>query len=217
MNATSQAKIRKIKNKISELEKKASSGDFMALTRLGEIFGEGIGVKKNYKKVLETLHLGAKLKDRFSTWVLADSLYYGTYGPIDRELGIKFYKKAASLGQVPALTSIGRHCFKHANTDAEFKSAVKYYRKAAKFNEPHALFNLGLVHASGEGGRKSPKMALNYFLESYNNGNKSARLEIGKLYAEEFQDVAQAKTWLKRAAKSGNKEAISYLKKLAKK
>ena len=217
MNATSKSgdpKIRNSQNNIRKLEAKARTGNAMAITKLIEIFDQGIRVKKNNRKVLELLHWGAKLKDRYLTWCLADALSHGTYGKANIEQGLKLYKKAAALGEIRAWTCIGYRNFKLAKSQSELKNAVKYYRKAAKYNEPSALYNLGLVHSIGEGGRKSPKMALSYFLRSHENGHKGARFEIGKLYAEEFHDFRNARSWLRRAATSGDKAAISYLKRV---
>ncbi len=195
---------------IAKLEKKSVAGDMIATTKLGEMYGEGLGVKKNYKRVLKLLRRGSKFRDPFSTWVLADSLAYGTYGKIDKKKALIEYKKAGKLGVVHAWTSIGLHHY-NKNTAADKKIAIKYYRMAAREGDMRANCNLGIIHLTGKGGRKSPKLAEKYFLRSAKKGFVDALYNLGYLNAIIFGNRTESLKWLRRAVKAGDKDSQELL------
>jgi hypothetical protein len=73
--------------------------DVRAMTLLGELYANGLGIDRNDKKAANWYQLAADRGDREAMFALAMFHIGGRLGTINRELGAKLLASAAKLGQ----------------------------------------------------------------------------------------------------------------------
>jgi TPR repeat protein len=95
--------------------------------------------------------------------------------PEDPREAIKWYKKAADLGNSAAIYILG---YSYANGDGVLKDpreAIKWYKKAAGWGDTKAMLALGNIYADGEIVPRDYKQAKYWIKKSYEAGNLLAR------------------------------------------
>ena len=95
---------------------------------------------KQFKKAAKRGHVGANYN--------TGKFYYFGYGTdVDRELALKYYRKAAVQGAKEAQYMTGVIYLTNEEL-YDFKQATKWLNRADKFNHPHAPFLLGKAYIS---------------------------------------------------------------------
>lgn len=185
-----------------------------AIRRLAKEYSLGMGVRKNSRIALALFLAGAKLRDAESAWYAADAFEYGLGTSINLVEAEKYLKLASRLGSAGATTALGEMYWSHAKSDADRRKAIALYRRAGRRGEPHALHNIGVCHSGGVVLRKSPVLAFKYFLLAAESGHIEAAFKVGWcfVYGEgTIQSTANGRLWLRRAARSGHREAKKLL------
>lgn len=127
---------------------------------------------------------------------------------------VKWYRKAAELGNSTAQRHLG---YMYANgrgvsqNDAE---AVKLYRKAIKQGNVTAQTNLGYMYAEGRGVPQSNAEALKWYRKAAEQGDSSAQTNLGTMYADGRgvpQSDVEAVKWYRKAAEQGDSRAQCLL------
>ena len=78
---------------------RAAAGDMKAMTLLGELYANGLGVPQNDAKADEWYRLAAARGDREAMFALAMFRLRGRAGARDRDAAAKWFAAAAKLGQ----------------------------------------------------------------------------------------------------------------------
>lgn len=155
--------------------------------------------EKDYAMALQCL-LKMKTKDDFKiAWA-----YHR--GKKDYRLAEKYYKKAASKGNLAAVNNLAVMYERVMNKP---KMAEKLYQKAAVNNQPDALFNLGLFYKNKV---KEYQRAEIYYKKSLKEKkDKDVLFSLANLYANELKQPANALKYYKSAAKEGQMQAMNNL------
>ncbi len=77
--------------------------------------------------------------------------YYGLAVPQDYSEAVKWFRRAADLGQPEAHFYLGRCYADGQGVPKDVVEAVKWFRKAAEQGLAEAQFNLGISYAQGDG------------------------------------------------------------------
>lgn len=133
---------------------------------------------------------------------------YGRGVPVDYDLALKYFQKAAEQGWVDGQLQLGSMYYNGIGVKKDYKQALKYFNLASQGGHILAFYNLGQMHATGTGvmrschtavelfknvcerGRWSERLMIAY--NSYKNGNANTAAVQYLLLAEQGYEVAQS-------------------------
>ena len=81
--------------------------------------------------------------------------YWGHHVEKDREEAIKWYRKAADLGNVNAQFLLGEAYYNGRGVTKDYKNAVEWFRKAAERGDDNSQYMLGRAYYFGSGVNKN--------------------------------------------------------------
>lgn len=135
-----------------------------------------------------------------------EAYYYGKGVSKSYEEAVKWYRKAAVMGNPAAMCSIG-YCYdKGDGVPQSYEEAVTWYRRAAEKGDVTAIRNLGVCYANGWGVAQSHEESITWYHRAANKGNKAAMRNLGNCYANGLgvtKDQKQAKYWRDKANQAG--------------
>ena len=181
----------------------AEKNNTNALMKLGIIYRDGLGVKKEPTKTFKYFELAAKLGN-------ANALFYlGVF--YQDGLGIKqninrsrrYYKLAAQHNISEAMINLGLYYVNENNIEL-----AKYYWGIS--NNSKAQYNLGILYQN----EKNYKEAKKYYELAAEQNHSEAILAIGKLYLNGFgveENINIALDYIIKAARLGNNNALQII------
>src|SRR5262249_19966415 len=132
------------------------SKDVKAMTLLGELYANGLGVQRDDKKAAEWYRLAAERGDREAMFALAMLHFSGRIEPASREEGAKLLAAAAKLGQPAAAYDLGLLYIEGQLFPQDFARAAALFRRAAQVGNPEAQYALATLYKEGRGVPKDP-------------------------------------------------------------
>jgi TPR repeat protein/serine/threonine protein kinase len=138
----------------------------------------------------------------------------GSGVPQNYEEALKWYRKAAELGQLDAMNNIGVCYADGQGVPKDLEESVKWYRKAAEQGSAIAQRNVGLAYLNGEGVSKNAKTAVGWYKKSAMQGDADAQYILGLSYTEGegvAANSAEAVKWYQEAASQGHSESQNEL------
>lgn len=159
---------------------------------------------ENYNKVLEgaeQIFLADAMKG------LGDLYGYGQGVEQDTSQALDWQHRAASLGSVSAMTTIGRN---YLNSEA-YTEALEWFEKAADLGSVSAVYYIGWTYDMG---MSDYSQALEWYKKAADLESIDAMLNIGYLYENGYgveQDYAQALEWYEKAAELGSTIAMQQV------
>ncbi|MBQ3577504.1 MAG: SEL1-like repeat protein [Firmicutes bacterium] len=143
----------------------------------------------------------------------------------DKEEAVRWFTKAAELGNDNAQADLGYHYDQGDGVPQDYEKAAKWYLKAANAGHMISQYNIGLMYIKGQGVRQSSAEAKWWFEKAGEQKFSDAWLELGNIYYNETVDLssdssrfkesnALAKKYYKKAAELGNEKAKRYLRML---
>ena len=81
----------------------------------------------------------------------------------DAEIALRYFQKAANLGDVQGTFMVGLHYYEGLGTRRNFKRAVDYFKRALEMGDTRALYHLGNCCSLGEGVRQDDAAAEEYW------------------------------------------------------
>ena len=73
----------------------------------------------------------------------------------DDKEAVKWYRKAAELGDTKAMTDLGHKYANGYGVIQDHKEALKWFRKAAELGNTSAMFSLGFIYDHGRVARRT--------------------------------------------------------------
>ncbi|MFT8802352.1 MAG: tetratricopeptide repeat protein [Gluconobacter cerinus] len=125
--------------------------------------------------------------------------------------GRELYQRAAEGGNVQGLYGHGVTLLGAARTPEERSRAVAFIQQAATDGLPDAELMLGTI-LEYEGGKDA--QAFSHFMKAATQNHSVAQMKVGVAYYQGRgveRDVSKAETWLRKAAQSGEVEAIALV------
>jgi TPR repeat protein len=186
-----------------------------AFNFLGNLYDNGEGVAKDYKKAFACYHKAAE-QGYPPSQVSVGYMYSSGEGvPQDHSEAVKWYRKAAEQGDAKGQYNLGV-CYVHGyGVDENAVEAIGWYRKAAEQGYANAQFSLGLGYDNGEGVPRNYSEAVKWYRKAAEQGNANAMNNLGTCYYTGRgvpKDNMQAAKWLRKAAEGGASWAESNLK-----
>ena len=179
---------------------------------LHDCYQKGIGVKKDFKQATAYQEIAAEGGHEASQYSIA--LHY--LNNKQTEKAVKWFKKAASQGNVGAIYYYGYLKFNGMGTSQDKAGGIKYLELASKKGFPMADYQLGKIYLEGDGMEKDTEKAFSYFKNAANHGNADATWELGKLYLNgegTTTDYYRATQWLAETGSTSHKKDFEELMK----
>lgn len=148
-----------------------------AMTMLGELYANGLGVKRDYGKAIEWHQRAADLGDREAMFALAMLRISGRGGPPDRAGAVKWLTSSAKLGQPKAAYNLALLYMDGQTLPQDFKRAAELLRSAADAGTPEAQYALATFYKEGTGVEKNLYKSVRLLQAASLAGNVDAQVE----------------------------------------
>lgn len=114
--------------------------------------GDTAYTAKDYKTAMAEYKKSADDKDPIACARLANIYEFGKADiKINLKESVKWYKKAAELGDIESQANLGVMYERGAGVKKNEKTAVEWYRKAAVRGNALGQYNLGVMYSAGKG------------------------------------------------------------------
>ena len=173
----------------------AKIGYVHAQTHLGNIYRNGIIVKKSDKKALKWFSAAALQKDNDALFSLGRMYELGTRAtPKSFKKALTFYKKAAAKGHSSSQYNLAAMYSRGDGVRSNNKIAEKYQLKAAAQGDTDAMFKLGLFEEFGANRIPSKKKALYWYTRalSFHKYNALHGRELGYISVDKIKNKIQS-------------------------
>ena len=174
-----------------------------AITRLGRMYKNRRGVGQSFQTALRYFRKSSELGDGAGSSNLGVMYEFGKGIKKSHNIPLYLYTKGFQQGNFRSLSNLGDLFEKELLYDL----AKECYIKAANRGEVFAIYKLGTMN------RSEPEIALYYFLKAAELGDKDAMYEAGNIYLKKG-DTKTAKSWFKKSANLGNRDAKRKLEQL---
>lgn len=166
------------------------------------------------KKAFTDHLIEAKKGNRNSMFLVGEFYYKGigiTQNPSEAFI---WFTKAAEAGDFRAWYKLGMLYKYNKGVTGDFKKAYKCFERSAQGGYPLGIYSQGYMHYKGLGCVQDYAIALALFSKASEMNVDDAMYFQGLCYRNGYgttRDNIQATYWLKRAARKGNKQAVSEL------
>ncbi len=155
----------------------AEKGNAPAMTLLGELYANGLGVPRDDTKAADWYKLAAARGDRNAMFALAMFALAGRGGPRDREQSAKWLAAAAKLGHAEAAYDLALLYIEGQLFPQDFKRAAELLRQAADAGSPQAQYALGTFYKDGRGVPKDMAEAVKLWAQATLADDTDAEVE----------------------------------------
>jgi TPR repeat protein len=163
-----------------EATKRASeNNDPKAMTLLGELYADGLGVPNDDKKAVDWYKLAIERGDREAMFSLAMFRMAGRGGPADRGEAARLLGEAAKRGHVIAAYDLALLYLEGQVFPQDFAKAATLMRQAADAGSPQAQYALATLYKDGRGVKKDLSEAARLLGEAAKAGMTEAEVEYG--------------------------------------
>lgn len=195
----------------------ALAGNPAAQTLIGEIYLQGLGVRRDIATATEWYEKAAAQGVAEAQFQLGMIFLDGGAEFGDRKRAAELLQQAADAGNRLAQFNYAQLLL---NDDATIKgeeTAVSYFEKAARAGLADAQYAMAQVHREGAGGKAQDEAETRRWLEeAARQGHPTAQIELGTMLVESMGESSQKEgfSWLMRAAAAGNPAAQNRVAKL---
>ena len=190
----------------------ADPKDGPAMTILGELYRDGLGVRTDPTEAARWYKLAADRGDAQGAYALALAHLQGRGVPVDRKAGRALLEKAAAGNHVGALYNLGLVAAEDKPPD--YKAAAGWFLKAAKLGSGDAAYALALLHKEGNGVEKDAEKSVAWLRKAASEHIVAGQLELAiALFNGEGveKDEFLAASFFRRAAAANNPIAANRL------
>ncbi len=191
----------------------ADPKDAAAMTLLGEIYNQGLGVRQDTTQAAQWYRLAADRGDAHAMASLALMSADGRGVKKDSVAARAWFEKAAALGEATAAYNLALISLS-AGSDADIARAAALLRVAADAELGDAQHDLGVLYARGKGVEKNQEEAAKLYIRAAKNGSIAGEVELAiALFNGDGipKNEAQAARLFRRAALRGNAIAQNRL------
>jgi TPR repeat protein len=152
---------------LQEVSKKAAAGDKDYQMVLGNMYYEGIHVKKDYLLAVEWFLKAASQGKIEAQFALGVMYYKGQGVGRDIEKAVQWMKKAGSQDHVRAQYMLGLIYYRgEEEGEPDYEQARAWFTKSAKNGNPDAMTSLGNMWEYGKGVEKSKSAAADWYYQA---------------------------------------------------
>ena len=181
-----------------------------ALRHIGFLYHDGIGVEQDIKKAIEWYDKAINAGDISAMVTKGAIFYYGISGiPIDYEVAVKLYTKAAEKGDDDGMWRLARCYQKGKGVEENPQKAFEWFKQSADKNNSNGLCDLGVCYHYGYGVEKNYKRAVELYEKAALDNQKGSLWRLGHCY--EYgqgveKDLEKAFKWYRKSAEQGTAE-----------
>lgn len=183
--------------------KAAESGHPEAQNRLGRHLDAGLGTPPDTAAALGWFAKAAAQGKPAHVFDYATVLEKAAGDDPDKQAdALATYARAAELGHIPALTSLGVLYQQGIGTEVDYHKAAGLFEQASAAGDLRALNNLGLLYVRGHGVDQDYDRAAKLFQAAAEAGNRPAMRNLAVMYENGFgveQNDERHAFWLARA------------------
>jgi TPR repeat protein len=184
-----------------------NDADPKAMTLLGELYAEGLGVPRDDRRAAEWYKLAAAHGDSNAMFALAMFALNGRAGPRDRDASTRWLAAAAKLGHPLAAYDLALLYIEGQMFPQDFNRAAEFLRVAAQAGSADAQYALGTFYKTGRGVPQDARQAAQWWAKAALADNTDAQVEyaIALFNGEGVDRNEEAATALfRKAAKRGS-------------
>lgn len=167
------------KARLRETHNLAEKGDPEAEFTLGNMYGAGRGVAKDYAAALHWYRAAAEKGDAKAEYGVGYMYDTGTGVQQDFSAAMNWYQKAADQNDRRAQCAVAAMYYDGRGVKRDWSTAASWYRRAAENGLPRAQYDLGYMYYYGQGLKQDRAAAKRWFLEALKNGDEDAREWLG--------------------------------------
>jgi TPR repeat protein len=153
--------------------------DVKAMTLLGELYADGLGVPRDDLKAAKWYQLAADRGDREAMFALAMFKLVGRAGARDRDAAAKLMTAAAKLGHAASAYNLGLLYLEGQLFPQDFTRAAELFRLAAEAGNSEAQYALATFYKEGRGTPKDLREAARLLGAAALVRNIDAEVEYG--------------------------------------
>ncbi len=153
--------------------------DGPAMTLVGELYAQGLGVKQSKEEAARWFKLAADSGDAQAMFELAIAYMKGDGVEQDRSAARAMLEQAAGYEHPSALFYLGLMSMQGNGVAPDYRTASIYFRRAAELNNSEAQYALGLMYRNGEGVPQDEEKAVPLIRAAADNDNVAAMIELG--------------------------------------
>ncbi|MBX3538334.1 MAG: sel1 repeat family protein [Chelatococcus sp.] len=150
--------------------------DAAALTLLGELTNQGLGIRRDFTKAAEWYKLADAQGDPNASFALAMMVLAGRGVPKDEMAALGYLEKAAKAGQGPAAYNLAVALISTGKPE-DLKRALDLLRTASQAEIGDAQYALAVLTKQGRGLPKNDTEAAQWMARAAANDNISAQVE----------------------------------------
>jgi TPR repeat protein len=185
----------------------ADPKDGPAMTLIGQIYRDGVGVKRDDAEAARWYRLAADVGDRQATFALALMLLNGTGVAKDRAAAAALFEKAAAQGHAGALYNLGVMAIEgDGSSGPDFAKAAGLFRRSAEAGDDDGAYSYGVLLRDGRGVPLDITAAAHWLKRAADGGIIAGEVEYAiMLYngvCVNKDEAGAARLFLKAAAKN---------------
>lgn len=158
-----------------EVRTKADGGDAAAQFKLGALYANGDGVKRDYKAAAKYYGLAAEQGHAGAQLALGELHEAGQGVARDAAEAVKWYRKAAEQGSPAGQYALAMTYLQGSGVAKDDAEALKWYRASADQGYALAVFHLGMRYKKGQGVKADPIEAYKWLTLAADRGVAEAR------------------------------------------
>jgi hypothetical protein len=198
-----------------ELFEKAAALSYpAAMTAIGLIYINGLGVPRDDAQALQWLQQAASLKNPRAMTLIGVMYFRGRAVAQSYEQARRWYDSGAAMGDEQAVNNIGWLIEHGLGTSADPAEARRWYERAAQAGNVGGMLNLARCYVQGIGGPRDPNGGHRWHERAVDEGSTAGMVALGSDYARGEgvpQDFVEARSWYEKAAGLGGRRAMNLL------
>ena len=187
-------------------------GDTEAMTRLGNRYCSGKGVRQDFDEAAKW-YRKALWKGSAEARCGLGLMYLAGKG-VARDAGkaLKWLQESADLGFAGAMKSLGDMYAGGDEVPQDDEAAADWYRNAAEHGSAEAQYIMGEMYSEGKLVPRNDGVAAGWYRNAAEQGNADAEYILGGMYRDGIggrKDPAEADRWYRRASRACRRDAES--------
>ena len=193
----------------------ADSNDAPAMALMGELYRDGLGLRRNLEEATRWYRLAADRGDPPAAFALALAYLQGQGVQQDVKAAIPWLELAAAAGHPGAVYNLGLMATQEDPPD--FARAAGLFRRAADLGNSEAAYALGLQYLQGRGLARDGGRAAEWLQRAADAGLAAAQIEFAIMLFNGDgapKDEVRAARYFMKAAATNNPVAANRLARL---
>ena len=156
-----------------------NKADGPAMTLVGELYSQGLGVKPNAEESARWYRLASEAGDPQAMYELGLMSMKGDGIAKDPVAAKSLFEQAAAHDHAGALFNLGLIALQNNGVVQDFKTAATYFTRAADLGNPEADYALGVMYRNGSGVETDLPKAAKLMKAAADDDNIAAMVEYG--------------------------------------